>query len=55
MESLIQYLKKLLHNWENSVLDYLPKIFLSVVIVILFFLLAKYLKKIGLKFYLETI
>lgn len=55
MKSLIQYLKKLLHNWEDSVLEYLPKIFLSIVILILFFLLAKYLKKLGLKFYLETI
>lgn len=55
MENFIQYFEKLMRNWEDSVLAYLPKIFLAVVILILFNLIARYLKKIGLKFYLETI
>jgi small conductance mechanosensitive channel len=55
MENFIHYFEKLLKEWEDAVLTYLPKVFLAVVILVLFTLLAKYLKKIGLKFYIETI
>jgi small conductance mechanosensitive channel len=55
MENFIHYFEKLLKEWEDAVLTYLPKVFLAVVILLFFALLAKYLKKIGLKFYIETI
>ena len=34
MKKSIHYINKLMHNWEDSILDYLPKIFLSIVILI---------------------
>jgi len=55
MNKSIHYVKKLMQNWEESVLGYLPDIFLAIVILILFILLAKFARRITLKFYSETI
>ena len=55
MDESITYIKKLMQNWEESVLDYLPDVFLAIVILILFILLAKFVRRITLKFYAENI
>jgi len=55
MDKSIPYIKKLMLNWEDSVLAYLPDVFLAIVILILFVLLAKFVRRIILKFYSETI
>ena len=55
MDESITYIKKLMQNWEESVLDYLPDVFLAIVILILFILLAKFVKRITLKFYAKNI
>jgi small conductance mechanosensitive channel len=55
MDKSISYIEQLMHNWEESVLTYLPKVFLAIVIMLLFFMLAKFLKSISIKFYSEAI
>jgi small conductance mechanosensitive channel len=55
MGQLLPYTRKLMQNWEDSVLDYIPKIFLAIVILILFVLLARFLRRVSLKFYVKTI
>lgn len=55
MDKSISYIRNLIHNWEKSVLDYLPDVFLAVVILIAFFLLAKFVRRMIIKFYSETI
>ena len=44
-----------MQNWEDSVLAYLPDVFLAILILILFILLAKFVRRITLKFYAEKI
>lgn len=41
----------LLMKWQESIVDFLPKVLLAVVVVILFYILARLLKKYSLKFY----
>ena len=55
MDKSISYIRNLIHNWEKSVLDYLPDVFLAAVILIAFILLAKFVRRMILKFYSETI
>lgn len=51
----MDYLEKVLKNWEGSVLTYLPKVFLAVVLLILFIFLAKFANKVILRAYLKSI
>lgn len=55
MDKSIDYIRKLMQNWEESVLDYLPDLFSAIVILILFFFLAKFVKRISLTFYSKSI
>src|SRR5258706_3049913 len=55
MNTAEKYLKEILGNWEQSVLAYLPKIFLAIAVLILFVLLARFAKKVSVRFYSETI
>ena len=48
---MIDYLKKILEDWEHSLLDFLPKIVLAVAVFFLFFILARIVKKISFQFY----
>ena len=41
----------LLMKWQESIVDFLPKVLLAVVVIILFYILARLLKKYSLKFY----
>ncbi len=52
---MIESLAKILQNWENSVVDFLPKIVLAIVLFLLFVLLAKLSKKMGSKLYSKSI
>jgi small conductance mechanosensitive channel len=49
MSKFINYTEKLIQNWEDSVLAYLPKVFLALVILFLFYFIAKYIKSLTLK------
>jgi small conductance mechanosensitive channel len=55
MDKSIEYIRKLMQNWERSVLDYLPDLFLAIVILILFFFLAKFVRRMTLIFYSKSI
>lgn len=44
-------LNQLIDKWEDSVIEFLPKIFLAIVALIIFYFLAKFFKKYSLKFY----
>lgn len=52
---MIKNVEKILKTWEGSVLNYLPKFFLAIVILILFVLLAEATKKICLKLYAKSV
>lgn len=52
---MINSLKEILQNWEVSVLGYIPKLFLALIVLLLFVFLAKTAKKIGLKIYAKSI
>ncbi|WP_227430974.1 mechanosensitive ion channel family protein [Psychrobacter sp. I-STPA6b] len=47
----ISYLKSILAHWEKSVIDYIPNIFLSIIVMLLFFIIAKIAKKYIFKIY----
>lgn len=49
------YLRRLLIDWEHSTIDFLPRIILAIVVVLVFFLFAKIAKKASLRFYSGTI
>lgn len=55
MDKSINSLEGILKQWEGSVLSHLPKIFLAIVILILFVILARIAKKMSLTFYTRTI
>jgi len=55
MNKLIPYIEKIMQNWEHSVLEYIPKVFLAIVVLFLFFLIAKNLRRISSNFYLKVI
>ncbi len=38
-------------KWQASIMDYLPKVFLAALVLLIFYLLARLLKKYSLKFY----
>ncbi|MFV0541072.1 MAG: mechanosensitive ion channel family protein [Aestuariibaculum sp.] len=52
---MLKNLKSILQNWESSVSAYLPKLFLAIVVLIVFIFLAKIVKKISLKIYSKSI
>src|SRR5579871_3442934 len=47
----IEYLKKILESWKDSVVNFFPKIILAIVVFFLFFVLGKIAKKISSRFY----
>jgi len=49
--SNIKFIQNLLDTWKNSMIAYLPKIALAVIVLILFYLIAKAFKSFGLRFY----
>ncbi|MBD0831849.1 mechanosensitive ion channel family protein [Aestuariibaculum sediminum] len=55
MQYTLNYLKKILEDWQQSVIDYIPKLFLACLVFIGFVLLARIVKKFTLKFYTKTI
>ena len=55
MDNSVNYFEKLLQNWEHGVLDYLPKVFLALLVLIVFAFLAKFARTASLKFYSKTI
>lgn len=55
MDKSLNYLKEILIQWQTSVLEQLPKLFIAIAILIIFVFLAKIAKKITLKFYSKTI
>ena len=54
MDKQFTYLEGILAHWEKSVLSYLPKLFLSIIVVLLFYFLAKIAKKYILKLYAKA-
>lgn len=50
-----KYLEEILKGWEQSILAYLPKIFLAVIVLSVFIILARYARRISLRFYSKTI
>ncbi len=42
---------KLLEKWQHSTFDFLPKLFLALIVLIAFYFIAKLFKKLSLKFY----
>lgn len=55
MSEAEKYLEEILKGWEQSILAYLPRIFLALVVLSGFIILARYARKISLKFYSTTI
>lgn len=51
MNNKITYLEGILAHWEKSVLAYLPDLFLGLLVLFLFFILAKLAKKYTVKLY----
>lgn len=54
MTSALAYLEKIIENWETSVLNYAPKLFLAVLLIVIFFVLAKIVKKTVFNIYKKT-
>ncbi len=54
MDKQFKYLESILAHWEKSVFTYIPDIFLSIIVMIVFFFLAKIFKQLILKFYSKT-
>lgn len=52
---MIEHLASLLRNWEENTLDYLPKIFLALIVLVAFVFLARMARKISLKAYSNSI
>lgn len=51
MNELTNYINKILSGWENSILKYLPNIFLAIITLIAFIFFAKLARHISLSFY----
>lgn len=47
----VDHLKKLFEEWGNSTLDFLPKVFLAIIVLLTSYLLARIGKKASQKFY----
>ncbi|HVZ95466.1 MAG TPA: mechanosensitive ion channel family protein [Chitinophagaceae bacterium] len=50
----IEYLKKLFEDWGNSIVDFLPKIILATIVITLFYIWGRIVKKISVRFYLRS-
>ena len=50
----VNNLNKLLDNWLYIIIDYLPRIVLALLILFIFYFLAKNFKKYSLKFYTKV-
>ena len=50
----VDALKDLIEKWSQSIVLYLPKVFLATVVVILFYFMAKALKKYSYRIYSKT-
>ncbi len=48
-------LEKVIENWEQSVVTHLPDIFLAIVVLLIFIVMAKLVKRISLQFYLKNV
>ncbi|PIE48374.1 MAG: mechanosensitive ion channel protein MscS [Flavobacteriales bacterium] len=46
-----QTLEHLLQDWQHAIIAYLPKIFMAVIVLIIFYLIAVVIKKLSLKVY----
>lgn len=55
MEKSILYLEGIFKSWESSIMDSFPRIFLGIIALVLFLLLAKFSKKISLHLYSKSI
>lgn len=55
MDNSLSFLEKLIKDWESSILSYLPKAFLAIVVLAAFYFIARFARKISLKFYSRTI
>lgn len=55
MKESIDHLEGIFKNWEHSVFEQLPKVFLAIIILIVFIFLAKIARKISLKAYSKSI
>ncbi|MGG8495593.1 mechanosensitive ion channel family protein [Tenacibaculum sp. TC6] len=55
MNTTLTYFKDLIHKWEESILTWLPKGFLAIVVLIVFVVLARIAKNLTLKFCAKTI
>lgn len=55
MDTSIFSLEDILKNWEESILTNLPRIFLAIVVLVAFVILAKLAKRISFSFYKRTI
>lgn len=47
----IKNLENLIGKWQISILDFIPKIFLAIIIIVVFYFIAKLLRSLYLKFY----
>lgn len=50
----VDYLKKLLNDWEHSVIGFLPRLFLALVVLLVFFFLARFGKRISQRLYSKS-
>lgn len=47
----IEEIDGIFFKWQSSIINYLPKVFLATLVIFLFYIIAKLLKKYSLKFY----
>ena len=50
----INKMDRLLDKWQNSIIDYLPKIALAILILLAFYFIAKAFKSLALRFYTKV-
>lgn len=51
MESYFNYSLELIQKWGKQVFDYLPRILVALIVFLIFYIIATYVKKVSLRFY----
>lgn len=51
MNNEIKQIDGILHQWKTAIFDYLPKLFLALFVLLAFYILANFIKKISVRFY----
>lgn len=51
MYNELQFIKGIVIKWKDEVLEFIPRLFLAIIVLSLFYYIAKLLRKLSLKFY----